>query len=84
MVSNIIWNEVNKLPFSIHEEYDFERDKIFSVVMDYLESKRKICSTIPIGYVTADKVHKFVYDDFSRRLDLSGIKPLFPGSVIQV
>jgi hypothetical protein len=71
MISNTVWNEVNKLPFPIHDICYPDKDKIpNNAVMDHLENKRRILSPIPIGYVNTDKVHKFVYDDFSEEVKI--------------
>jgi hypothetical protein len=37
MISNMIWNEISKLDFLINNVYIPNKDKIYSVVMDYLE-----------------------------------------------
>jgi hypothetical protein len=70
MISNLIWNAINKLEFPLHKVYDPNNDKIPSVVLDYLERTRRIYTLIPIGYVNSDKVQKFVYDDFSEELKI--------------
>jgi hypothetical protein len=70
MISNMIWNEVNKLEFPIHDIYDASRDKIPSIVMDYLERTKRVWWPILIGYVNSEKVQKFVYDDFSEELNI--------------
>jgi hypothetical protein len=39
-------------------------------VMDYLERTKNDWSPIHIGYINAEKVQKFVYDNFSEELKI--------------